>query len=398
MSIKIHYGPPGSYKTSGAMMDDFVAAVFEGRVVVTNVRGLDSRERVFEILTREFPKKEIPDSFELLFVNSETKEGEEKWKRFFHWVCPGAFLLVDEAQKVWRKSWRDSDLKQFDYEGGPDKAEEDGQPPDFDTAFEKHRHYNWDMVLTTPDIRLIRPDIRGCSEGAFKHKNQALVGFGGRYLEGFHMAEDTGTEANFLNVVQKKVPKYVFELYQSTTTGQFRDTQAGTSIFKNPKFLFLVAFLLVVIILVFNAGMPSFWKGRSNESKRIQEVPVSDSVAGLQNNKNDLVVNQTSVKGGVASADIPVGGAGSSVINNLTGKGIWYLGSMFKEFSGSKQKVYLFEVTGEDETHGAMIDSSAFERLGYEIKNMGSCLISLKKSGQEIFARCRGIKDESKKF
>ena len=47
MSIKIHHGEPGSYKTSGAMSDDIIPILEKGRLIITNVRGF-TRETVLE--------------------------------------------------------------------------------------------------------------------------------------------------------------------------------------------------------------------------------------------------------------------------------------------------------------------------------------------------------------
>ena len=48
MSIKIHHGPNGSYKTSGAIQDDAVPALKDGRVIITNVRGF-TLERAYQV-------------------------------------------------------------------------------------------------------------------------------------------------------------------------------------------------------------------------------------------------------------------------------------------------------------------------------------------------------------
>ena len=75
MAVKIHHGPPGSYKTSGAVMDDLVAAVFAGRTIITNVRGLDDSERIVSTLRKAHPRKPIPPTFELVWVDTDTEEG-----------------------------------------------------------------------------------------------------------------------------------------------------------------------------------------------------------------------------------------------------------------------------------------------------------------------------------
>ena len=48
MAVKIHHGAPGSYKTSGAVMDDFTHWAREGRTIVTNVRGL-TQDRIDDV-------------------------------------------------------------------------------------------------------------------------------------------------------------------------------------------------------------------------------------------------------------------------------------------------------------------------------------------------------------
>ena len=79
MPIKIHHGPPGSYKTAGAMGDDFLREARAGRIIVTNVRGV-SRAR----LINEFP--DLPDSFDVIHVDDKTDEGRDKWRKWFHWI------------------------------------------------------------------------------------------------------------------------------------------------------------------------------------------------------------------------------------------------------------------------------------------------------------------------
>ncbi|WP_052807862.1 zonular occludens toxin domain-containing protein [Methyloterricola oryzae] len=255
MSIKIHWGPPGSYKTSGAVMDDFIPAAQAGRVVVTNIRGLDNIERIRDALG------DIPDSFELIHLptteHPQAADNRAKLARWWHWLPHGAFMILDEAQMIWPQSWKDADLKQLDYPGGLEAATADNRPYDWNTAFEMHRHYGWDLVLTTPNIDKIRKDIRGCAEGAFKHKNQAMVGIKGRYLEGFHMAEDGGKSASdFINLRMRKIKPVVWRLYDSTATGTHTDTIAGVSLLANPRVLLLLGILTLVVGFVLYNGRP----------------------------------------------------------------------------------------------------------------------------------------------
>jgi len=260
MSIKIHHGPPGSYKTSGAIQDDLIPAIRSGRVVVTNIRGIKSRDEIIEILGGE-----VPDTFEVFSIptydHSDAVRNREFWSRFWHTVPLGAFIFIDEAQDIFKKSWRDSDLAKLDYPGGRDAALADKRPFDFKMAFDMHRHYNWDMVLTTPKISKLRDDIRGAAEGAYKHKNMALNGLPGRYLEGFHHADDNGHASELMGLQSKKIKPFVFDLYESTSTGTVSDTLAGSPLWKNPKILGLLSLLVLLFGFLLTRPVPAIFGG-----------------------------------------------------------------------------------------------------------------------------------------
>ncbi len=115
MSIKIHHGPNGSYKTSGAIQDDAVPALKDGRVIITNVRGF-TLERAYQV----FP--DLPNTAEIINLDLESLEDLEKMRTWFQWAPRGAFLIFDETQLLFPKSWREKDLERFDYPGGPEAA------------------------------------------------------------------------------------------------------------------------------------------------------------------------------------------------------------------------------------------------------------------------------------
>jgi len=81
------------------------------------------------------------------------------------------------------------------------------------------------------------------TNGAIRHTNMAILGIGGRYKTVLHLSDNSGTSLS--DVLQakpfNKVPKYVFKLYDSTTTGKVSDTIAGSSMLRDPKILFLLA-------------------------------------------------------------------------------------------------------------------------------------------------------------
>ncbi|WP_421188703.1 zonular occludens toxin family protein [Aeromonas enteropelogenes] len=237
MSIKIHHGAPGSYKSSGAIHTDVLPAIKAGRHIITNVRGFTA-ERCKEVLG-----KAVPDEFQVTYIETESQEGRDRLARFYHWAPKGVFFLVDEVQRIFPPAWRQSDLDRLDYPGGPDVAKADGRPETIDVAFDMHRHHNWDFVFTTPNIKKVHGVIRAASETAIRHTNMKILGFGRRYKTVLHLADNSGSSVS--DVLQakpfNKVPDYVFKLYDSTTTGQVTDTIAGSSIFRDPKILFILA-------------------------------------------------------------------------------------------------------------------------------------------------------------
>ncbi|MBW3805523.1 zona occludens toxin [Aeromonas jandaei] len=237
MSIKIHHGAPGSYKSSGAIHTDVIPAIKAGRHIITNVRGFTA-ERCKEVLG-----KAVPDEFKVTYIDTEAQEGRDHLARFYHWAPKGVFFLVDEVQRIFPPAWRQSDLDRLDYPGGPEVAKADGRPETIDVAFDMHRHHNWDFVFTTPNIKKVHAVIRAASETAIRHTNMKILGFGKRYKTVLHLADNSG--ASMSDVLQakpfNKVPNYVFKLYDSTTTGQVTDTIAGSSILRDPKILFFLA-------------------------------------------------------------------------------------------------------------------------------------------------------------
>ncbi len=221
MSIKIHHGPNGSYKTSGAIQDDAVPALKDGRVIITNVRGF-TLERAYQV----FP--DLPNTAEIINLDLESLEDLEKMRTWFQWA-PRAFLIFDETQLLFPKSWREKDLERFDYPGGPEAAHAADRPMGWLDAWTRHRHFNWDIVLTTPNISYIRDDIRMTCEMAYKHSNLAVIGIPGRYKEAQHDAQLNRPPADGTIIEYKRIRKQTFALYQSTATGKTQDTKAGKS-------------------------------------------------------------------------------------------------------------------------------------------------------------------------
>lgn len=355
MSVKIHHGPPGSYKTSGAVMDDLPPAVREGRPVVTNVRGLSDRERVLRICNGD-PR------FDLIHVDTTTSEGLDRLRRWFHWVPKGALLIIDEAQRIWPPDWRDSDLRKLDYPGGVEQAREDGRPETHLVAFDMHRHYNWDLVLTTPDIKKIRPEIRGVAEGAYKHRNRAMFGLKGSYLEAFHSPENNGTSANDqYSVLTRRIKPWVWQLYDSTATGEIRDTAAGRPFWRDPRVVGLGLFLVAILAYVASQPLPTplaYAAGAADD-------PAPPAVADAGADEAAAVVP--------ASRRTAAGGAGSSRVANvpppLNGWRIVVEGEIQR--SGEDRWQTWFRATRDGQV--SRLNTTQLMRMGYGVWRLAEC-------------------------
>lgn len=383
MSIKGHHGPPGSYKTSGAVQDDFIRAALAGRHVITNVRGLSDADHVRTVL------KGVPDSFTITHIDDTSEEQREVLRRWFHWAPKGALIFIDEVNTIYPKAWGVRDLARYDYPGGVDAAAADSRPATLVEAFEKHRHGNWDIVLTTPNFKKIHPAIVECMEGGYRHVNRAMVGIKGSYLEIFHLADNSGqTLSNEITVEKKRIKKYVFELYKSTTTGDTHDTQAGKNVFFSTKaLLFVVCFGLAISFLV--------WRGPPSTMAPALGHPQQ---AGIPGGGPGAAVSgpggSQGVQGGVAGGSLGGGplvpGQGVQAATALT--------SWLKSF----QVFIIGEVNADTlisfENKNASLVYRASELVNMEIhyEPINKCFGRLKYEGREQIVTCTPEKNDSR--
>lgn len=268
MPIKIYWGPPGSYKTSSAVMDEVAACARGGRVLITNIRGLNA-QRIRENVPDAKP--EALAAFDVIHLRMDKPEDLHKLRTWWHWAPFGAYFVLDEVQAIYPPDWNASKLHDLDLI--EDRVLPNGEvmAKTVTLAFDMHRHGNWDFCFTTPNIKKVLPAIRGAAECAYKHKNLAMLGVKGRFAQFMHLAEDNGNAGDMYGSRWRKIPKWVFECYDSTGTGAVSDTKAGWNIFANPRLLLLFGVLLGGIALVFSIGLPSFLGG----SQGRQSVSVS---------------------------------------------------------------------------------------------------------------------------
>ncbi|MDI3324755.1 zonular occludens toxin domain-containing protein [Pontibacterium granulatum] len=249
MTAVIHHGPPGSFKSFGTIQRAKIPALQKGRVVVTNIRGFDSLERIENALECKLP----PES-QIIYVEADSDKGFQAMARFFHWAPKGALIAIDETQRVWSKK-RNRDLKKFDLpltdDAGEYRSEEDikrdcplwdgdyDRPETVENAFDQHRHYNWDIYLTTPNISKVHDEVRSVVEIAYRHRGMGalLPWWKNKWKEFTHDAETSGKQiSHYLGTPKTyKADQRIFACYQSTKTGKAKGTSEARPLYRDPK-------------------------------------------------------------------------------------------------------------------------------------------------------------------
>ncbi|MBU3068779.1 hypothetical protein KOI40_03050 [Aestuariicella sp. G3-2] len=253
MTAVIHHGPPGSYKSFTITQRKVIEALQQGRTVISNVRGLNSIENIEKALNIEFP----PEA-ELISV-PHTLDGCRTMARFFHWAPRGALIFIDEAQKVYPTRLRN--LTEFDL---PDELREqlpEDWPITVEMAFDQHRHYNWDIYLSTTNIAKVHKEIRGVVQYAYRHRDMSgvLPWWKDKWKEEQHDPSDSGTSASHCIGKPKfyKADKRIFECYQSTATGDAQGSNESKemSILREKKVWFLLGLIVVALGVFVNSGL-----------------------------------------------------------------------------------------------------------------------------------------------
>lgn len=373
MSIKIHHGPNGSYKTSGAIQDDAISAIKAGRVIITNIRGF-----TLESVQRVFP--DCPETVDVINLSMESTEDLAKMREWFKWAPRGAFLIFDETQILFPKSWREKDLEVFDYPGGLEAAKEADRPTGWLDAWTRHRHWNWDIVLTTPNIRYIRDDIRLTCEKAYLHSNLAVIGIGGRYKEAMHDAQDNRPSMDGSSIVEiKKIKDETFKLYQSTATGVVQDTTAGKNLFRSPKILGLLVFLAILLVSIFSADPASILAVPNGSSAVHVPSTVAGSAAGASSGVSPGVAGRALAGGqGVASADR---------LEHPFARHVLQVRGVVTSADHQRQ-VVLIEVALDGRSF--VQTGQELQRLGYTVQVKTACVVELRFRHWQSLVYCPG--------
>lgn len=252
MATSIHHGSPGSFKSFSLVQRFAIPALKAGRVVVCNIRGFDSIERIIE----QFPDIDFPDTSRLIYLETTTRESRMIMAGWFHWVPIGAMIIIDEGQEIYpdRRDFKLESLDQFVCPEGFEVEETaEPRPVDVFTAYDKQRHYNWDIFISTTNVAKIKSEIRQVTEWAYRHRSLAglFPWLKNTWMEHQHDPENNGkSESHRIgSPIKYKADLRIFNCYKSTATGGVTESQAGQSILKNPTFLLALSFFIPAFCL-----------------------------------------------------------------------------------------------------------------------------------------------------
>jgi zona occludens toxin len=397
MAIVVYHGSNGSYKTASAVHDWLVPAAREGRVVVTNIRGLRSTDDVIERLARLVPRwSGAGDGFQVHYLNSDDADDLRRLRTWWHWAPRGALLLIDEAQVIFPRKWRQSDIDSLscpdDLRRRDARGDDDLRPETFLQAWTMHRHFGWDVVLTTPDIALIRDEIRATTEGARLQQNLAFIGLRGFFKRRIHHGRHSGaSDSHVISSSIERMPSWVFGVYESTTLDVARESGAGKPIWRDPKVVGLLGLVVLLFSYAGSRGVKTFESVDSQKSEGAG-VAVSSGLdsGGASDGKIAGVVGRSGSgvyrgRGDLASGS-RLGVVASDIRSALVSPEIYIVGSL--RVRGDRP-LYYFEIPLSDD-EWISLSSDDIRELGYKVSWHGPCHASLVGKSNVYTVFCRG--------
>lgn len=281
MAISIRTGGNGSYKSAYTAWFVILPALKAGRVVVTNLEGMEPLHVIEERLNIKFPS-----TTRLIRIFSRSEVGINLWQHFFCWCPLNALIVIDECQDIFSKNigfdgrkvkyrplaeflpnlpddyqeffdsrYMPVDMKTLKESEVDDTgcAEYDSTgriiyPLTFNEGFMRHRKYNWDIELLSPDWQQIDSSIKACAEQAFFHKNRDKMLMCKRkpwiYQHPVNVSKPVIPDKKSPTLFTEKIPLEAHLLYKSTGTGATTKSGGLNVAFRSPKFLISLALMI----------------------------------------------------------------------------------------------------------------------------------------------------------
>lgn len=431
MAVSFRHGSNGAYKSAYAVWFEIVPALRSGRLVITNVEGLKSLEGIEKALGEKFP-----DSARLIRIFSRSEEGVHLWQNWFSWAPIGALLIIDECQDLFTADvgfkrekalykpveeflkYLPSDFSELFYsrwlpvpeearnndgeedDTGRTQYDETGRllyPYNFYGAFMRHRKYQWDIILLTPDWTSIPTWLRGCAQSAFSHASKDSF-LSRRRPRIYHHSPQSSksqpsTKQDFASCTNVKIPIDVFALYKSTGTGGFNESKADLTVLKSPKFLLSILIGLGSLGYFMVQAYGIFFGSDDDTASQVVAAANDDSgsPASAESSGNDLSTNKTSSSNSGRVAAVRASGQGGVSDSGTVYTGLNPFSHVFPDFNDAKA-VYItyrqkFIVDGvESVTYGVRIDiadvsyylrSDILKKYDYRFLPIDDCLVKV---------------------
>lgn len=438
MAVRIRTGANGAYKSSYVAYFSVLRALKAGRVVVTNIQGMAPLHIMEQRLDIKFPS-----TAKLFRISSKNESGLELWQYFFCWAPLGALIVIDECQDIFSpkvgfdiKKIRYRPLEEFlpnlpdGYEDffnsryvpvnmeeldpcdiddcGHAEYDQDGRviyPFSFNEGFMRHRHYNWDIELLSPDWKQIDSGIKACAEECFFHKGRDGYFWAKRKPYIFRHDKTVTTpsipKGSHANLTTQKIPLDAFLLYKSTTTGTAQSTGQSNPLLRSPKFI-AVCFLIIFGLGYLVYGLSDLVTRYSEEDTQAQAAPSSNSNASQASEPSQASAQgDSSLSDGGNSHPVNVSpinpDARLEVLRNMLGiydiQSLYYTGHTTKH----SDKGFDFFVTLEAVTPlGTYHLNDAFLAAN-DIKyvHYGDCFLKLTKQSLNLNVFCKPVQRES---
>lgn len=445
MATIIRHGPAGSYKSSYAVWFQILPALREGRIVITNIEGMRTIEEIEKLMGERFP-----NSARIYRISSQNSRGKRLWQNWYNWTHLGSLIVIDEAQDIFNKTSgftldknvfqgieAFSDVLPSDYidfynrikkaykppedyidDIGERIVDENGliiMPENFEEAFQRHRKYNWDIVLCTPNISKLGSEIKSVSETAISHasldgilpwkKRQTRMFFHDPRSTSIHPTKDD-------RVDKEKVPRAVHLLYLSTATGKTTRQNRGRPLYKEPKLVAaFVAFTIGLSTMLYGVStmessddhtnqpsVPTEQSSQSNPSSSIVSGKVSQTTSNQstgQNNKGGEVLYFDDVE---ISTDSVLHSMGVSFKSNVVlvlplpvpAKEVFVSSVVTQHIgnAGFKKHFVNLEIVGLD-NKSHYFDSELLYKMGFNFQVVDPCLVVISYSDAKDYVTCR---------
>ncbi|MDE1328594.1 zonular occludens toxin domain-containing protein [Vibrio aestuarianus] len=434
MAITIRTGANGSYKSAYAAYFVIFEALKAGRVVVTNIEGMQP----LDVIEQRFNIK-FPSTTRLVRIFSRDAKGIELWQHFFCWCPLGALIVIDECQDIFSKNigfridkvfYRP--LSEFlpslpkDYESffnsrytpadmtnlDPSETDDRGQaeydeqgriiyPFSFNEGFQRHRKYNWDIELLSPDWGQIDSAIRAPSEQCFFHKGRDQFFWAKRKPYIYKHAKNSSTpvipKGKDSNLIKKKIPLDAFLLYKSTATGVARSSGALNVLTRNPM-LVAVFFIIIFGIGYVIYGLSGLVFGSSSAVQDAQANSNQSSVSqsSIVSNKTDSSSYSAVSDGGNSNPSISstVSSSGSGRLDGLRSmlglydiQNLYYMGHTTKNVSNGFQFFITLEAKTPEGTY--YFDDTFLAANDIKYVHYDDCLLKLTKDNINLNVFCK---------